>query len=80
MIGCALEEHRIKFLYFSVSRHAFEADNKHPDIFQGDMTTKQRQKAVEKFRDDKTINVMIAGLKCGGLGLNLAFANRVIIA
>lgn len=43
------------------------------------MTTKQREKAINDFRDDPHIKVMIAGLKCGGLGLNLSFANRVII-
>ncbi|KAH7336328.1 P-loop containing nucleoside triphosphate hydrolase protein [Rhexocercosporidium sp. MPI-PUGE-AT-0058] len=47
--------------------------------FSGDMTAKQREKAITQFRDDPTIKVMIAGLKCGGLGLNLSFANRVII-
>ncbi|KAG4444481.1 hypothetical protein IFR05_000072 [Cadophora sp. M221] len=47
--------------------------------FSGDMTAKQREKTIAQFRDDPTIKVMIAGLKCGGLGLNLSFANRVII-
>ncbi|KAL5317581.1 hypothetical protein ACEPPN_014677 [Leptodophora sp. 'Broadleaf-Isolate-01'] len=47
--------------------------------FSGDMTAKQREKTIAQFRDDPTIKVMVAGLKCGGLGLNLSFANRVII-
>jgi SNF2 family DNA or RNA helicase len=44
------------------------------------MTSKQRENAIKMFEKDKSIKVMIAGLKCGGLGLNLMFANRVIIA
>jgi SNF2 family DNA or RNA helicase len=43
------------------------------------MTLKQREKAIQMFRDQKNIRVMVAGLKCGGLGLNLNFANRVIV-
>ncbi|KAF4627636.1 hypothetical protein G7Y89_g10521 [Cudoniella acicularis] len=45
--------------------------------FSGDMSHKQRDKAVELFRTNNNIKVMIAGLKCGGLGLNLTCANRV---
>ncbi|KAF8864887.1 P-loop containing nucleoside triphosphate hydrolase protein [Acephala macrosclerotiorum] len=63
MVGCSLEQLRIKFVYLS-----------------GDMSKDQRKKALKIFREDGSVNVMIAGLKCGGLGLNLAFANRVIIA
>jgi hypothetical protein len=44
------------------------------------MTLKQREKAIQMFREQNNIQVMVAGLKCGGLGLNLNFANRVIIS
>ena len=43
------------------------------------MTNKRRQSAIKEFKDDPNIQVMVAGLKCGGVGLNLNFANRVII-
>ncbi len=49
-------------------------------MFQGDMSADRRETAKEIFRQNGSVNVMIAGLKCGGLGLNLAFANRVIVA
>jgi SNF2 family DNA or RNA helicase len=44
------------------------------------MSLKQREKAIQMFREQKSIQIMIAGLKCGGLGLNLGFANRVIVS
>jgi len=44
------------------------------------MSSKQREAAVLLFESDPSIKIMVAGLKCGGLGLNLSFANRVIIA
>jgi SNF2 family DNA or RNA helicase len=43
------------------------------------MTLKQRDDALDKIEDDPNIKVMIAGLKCGGQGLNFQFANRGII-
>ncbi|PVH88776.1 hypothetical protein DL98DRAFT_622343 [Cadophora sp. DSE1049] len=48
--------------------------------FSGDMSSKQREAAVLQFESDPSIKIMVAGLKCGGLGLNLSFANRVLIA
>ncbi|KFY34561.1 hypothetical protein V494_06643 [Pseudogymnoascus sp. VKM F-4513 (FW-928)] len=46
--------------------------------FTGDMNMKQRTHAVEQFHTNKNIRIMIAVLKCGGVGLNLACANRCI--
>ncbi|CAL3962427.1 unnamed protein product [Diplocarpon coronariae] len=43
----------------------------------GDTTAKQREETIAEFRDDPTIKIVVAGFKCGGLGLNLSFANRV---
>jgi SNF2 family DNA or RNA helicase len=43
------------------------------------MTLKQRDEAIEKIEGNQNIKVMIAGLKCGGTGLNFQFANRGII-
>ncbi|CZR69452.1 related to protein RIS1 [Phialocephala subalpina] len=42
----------------------------------GDSTLEHRTKAIRKFRDDPNIKILIAGLKCGGLGLNFPWANR----
>ncbi|KFZ20291.1 hypothetical protein V501_00200 [Pseudogymnoascus sp. VKM F-4519 (FW-2642)] len=46
--------------------------------FTGDMNMRQRTHAVEQFHTDKKIKIMIAVLKCGGVGLNLKCANRCI--
>lgn len=46
--------------------------------FTGDMSGPQRYEAVKQFHKDDSIRIMIAGLKCGGVGLNLTVANRVI--
>jgi len=43
------------------------------------MSSKRRGEALEDFKNKKNLKVMVAGLRCGGLGLNLNFANRVII-
>ncbi|KAI9644563.1 hypothetical protein NHQ30_006584 [Ciborinia camelliae] len=45
---------------------------------QGDMNIDQRDKAVDVFEKNDEVNVFVAGLKAGSLGLNLAFANRAI--
>ncbi|KAH8678935.1 SNF2 family N-terminal domain-containing protein [Tricladium varicosporioides] len=44
----------------------------------GDCSLEHRSKAVKMFRDNPDIQIMIAGLKCGGLGLNFPWANRCI--
>ncbi|KFY84973.1 hypothetical protein V500_08836 [Pseudogymnoascus sp. VKM F-4518 (FW-2643)] len=46
--------------------------------FTGDMNMRQRTHSVEQFHTDKKIKIMIAVLKCGGVGLNLNCANRCI--
>ncbi|RYO92657.1 hypothetical protein DL766_008782 [Monosporascus sp. MC13-8B] len=46
--------------------------------YNGDMTVKERRKAVQAFEQLKLIKVMIVGLRCGGTALNLTCANRVI--
>jgi SNF2 family DNA or RNA helicase len=42
------------------------------------MNMKQRTNSVQRFHTDKNIKIMIAVLKCGGVGLNLNCANRCI--
>ncbi|KAJ8060331.1 hypothetical protein OCU04_010665 [Sclerotinia nivalis] len=44
----------------------------------GDASLEHRSKAIKEFRVQDSIQILIAGLKCGGLGLNFPFANRCI--
>ena len=37
--------------------------------YNGKMSHKAREEAVEKFKDDADVKIMIASLKCGGIGL-----------
>jgi hypothetical protein len=47
--------------------------------YTGSMTHDARDKAIENFGNpEKKIRVLLASLKCGGLGLNLTMASRVI--
>lgn len=42
------------------------------------MTNKQREKAIAEFKDIPERQILVASLKCGGLGLNLTMASRII--
>ena len=44
----------------------------------GDSSLEHRSKVVKEFRDNQNVKILIAGLKCGGLGLNFPWANRCI--
>ena len=46
--------------------------------YTGDMNKQARVEAVKVFHDNPRVKILIAGLKCGGQGLNLTCANRVI--
>ncbi|KAL8709909.1 MAG: hypothetical protein Q9220_005359 [cf. Caloplaca sp. 1 TL-2023] len=46
--------------------------------YNGQMTQGERQKSIERLRDDPDCKIMIASLKAGGVGLNLTMASRVI--
>lgn len=46
--------------------------------YDGTMSISARGKAIETFRDTSEILIMVASLKCGGVGLNLTMASRVI--
>ncbi|KAL3426647.1 DNA repair protein rad5 [Phlyctema vagabunda] len=46
--------------------------------YTGDMTTNERDKALKLFETEPKVRIMVTGLKCGGLGLNLTTASRVI--
>ncbi|KAH8594411.1 SNF2 family N-terminal domain-containing protein [Bisporella sp. PMI_857] len=44
----------------------------------GDSSLEHRGHAVRRFQKDPSVKILIAGLKCGGLGLNFPWANRCI--
>ncbi len=46
--------------------------------YDGNMNITARDKVIENFRTQTDLKVMIASLKCGGVGLNLTMASRVI--
>ncbi|KAI0070755.1 hypothetical protein K474DRAFT_702536 [Panus rudis PR-1116 ss-1] len=46
--------------------------------YQGDMSRHQRDQAVRVFMSKDRATIMLMSLKCGGVGLNLTRANRVI--
>ncbi|KAL8938358.1 MAG: hypothetical protein Q9216_003938 [Gyalolechia sp. 2 TL-2023] len=46
--------------------------------YHGAMTNKQRDKSIADFAANPDIKVMVASLKCGGLGLNLTMASKII--
>jgi SNF2 family DNA or RNA helicase len=47
--------------------------------FDGTMTGKRKDTALQKFREEKDLNVLLVSLKCGAVGLNLTCANHVIM-
>ncbi|KAI0440532.1 SNF2 family N-terminal domain-containing protein [Xylaria telfairii] len=47
--------------------------------FIGDLASAEKENAIRAFKEKKEIQVMIASLGCGAVGLNLMIANRVII-
>jgi len=40
---------------------------------------RQRDEAVNRFKNERRIKVMLMSMKAGGVGLNLTSANRVIL-
>ncbi|EKD12226.1 hypothetical protein MBM_09547 [Drepanopeziza brunnea f. sp. 'multigermtubi' MB_m1] len=70
----------IQFTHFGIMLGGLLQKNKVKFVYTtGGMTSKQRSAALEKFKNDSNVNVMIIGLKIGGQGLNLQFANRGIL-
>ncbi|KAJ3185546.1 hypothetical protein HDU87_000169 [Geranomyces variabilis] len=47
--------------------------------YDGGMSAIQRNDALSQLQDDDEVTVLLVSLKCGSLGLNLTFANRVIL-
>ena len=46
--------------------------------YHGKMPHQAREKAIKDFTADANMKIMVASLKCGGIGLNLTMASRVI--
>jgi len=46
--------------------------------YNGTMSQDARSESLKKFENHSNIKVLIASLKCGGVGLNLTMASRVI--
>lgn len=46
--------------------------------YHGKMSHQARDKVIKEFSEDGEMKIMIASLKCGGVGLNLTMASRVI--
>ena len=46
--------------------------------YNGKMSHQARDKAIQEFTADADMKIMVASLKCGGVGLNLTMASRVI--
>jgi SNF2 family DNA or RNA helicase len=49
-----------------------------PLIYQGSLTSKQREAVLQRFKEDAGIRVLLISLKAGGLGLTLTMANYVV--
>ncbi|KAI5919814.1 P-loop containing nucleoside triphosphate hydrolase protein [Camillea tinctor] len=47
--------------------------------YNGDMTKKQKNNAIQTFKDQKEVKILIMTLKSGSVGMNLTCANRVIL-
>ncbi|TGO09907.1 hypothetical protein BTUL_0150g00110 [Botrytis tulipae] len=45
--------------------------------YTGDMSRTTRDKTIGLFEKNPSIKILVSGLKCGGLGLNLTVANKV---
>ena len=46
--------------------------------YNGKMSHKARDEAIKNFKEASDMKIMIASLKCGGIGLNLTMASKVI--
>lgn len=42
------------------------------------MSQMERERAIDSFANNTSVSIMIASLKCGGIGLNLTMASKVL--
>ncbi|TGO39228.1 hypothetical protein BHYA_0058g00400 [Botrytis hyacinthi] len=56
-----------------------EEEDHHFLYYTGEMTAENRAYTLHEFEKNPKVTILIIGLKVGGVGLNLAFANRAIM-
>lgn len=61
-----------------IGRHLMEGNIKFLYYF-GDMTDSERKNSLKAFEGNKDVKVIIMGLRCAGQGLDMPYANRVIL-
>lgn len=49
------------------------------EVYHGKLTTDEKEAALERFRTDPSVKVLLMSLRAGSCGLNLCVANHVII-
>jgi SNF2 family DNA or RNA helicase len=81
--GRMLEDMDCPFVYYTVSWPSVfvplrKLTPTYLLVIQGDKAPQKRAIALKKIPTEDCITVMIASLGCGGVGLNLGFASRVI--
>ncbi|ROW04464.1 hypothetical protein VMCG_05020 [Cytospora schulzeri] len=64
ILGRILQEEGINFLYYAATTEMKEKDRRH---------------AIDTFKQDPFVKVLICSLRCGGQALNLTCANRTIM-
>lgn len=47
--------------------------------YHGKLSLPAREKSIKEFANNPTSRILLASLRCGGLGLNLTMASKVII-
>ncbi|KAL1798718.1 hypothetical protein ACET3X_002755 [Alternaria dauci] len=57
----------------------FKGENWQTEQYHGNMSLGARDKAITSFAENADCKIMLASLRCGGLGLNLTMASKVIM-
>ncbi|TID20623.1 SNF2-related protein [Venturia nashicola] len=65
--------------HLDLIQYALEANNITHTRLDGKMARKARGKAIEAFRDDPEIQVILVSIGAGGVGLNLTAASKVFM-
>ncbi|KAK7029020.1 hypothetical protein VNI00_014730 [Paramarasmius palmivorus] len=59
--------------------HSYIGDKFHCVHYNGGMKTLEREKSLKAIREDPNVKVLLMSLKAGGIGLNLADCNHIIL-
>ncbi|KAJ3273636.1 hypothetical protein HDV01_004245 [Terramyces sp. JEL0728] len=65
--------------FMDIAQRALNANGFKYVRYDGTMSSEEREKAIHNFMTDKSITIAFVSLKCGGVGLNLTAASRVIL-